>query len=169
MGNIFTRLAGEQIIIAGDHNIDILYPNNREINCINSLVSNSFRSFVNLLTTSTDRIAFCIDHIWRNINNFSLSGVIESHITDHIPCSVVFSINSNTVGINLVKTFRDLFERNMNVFGNVFRDFTENFVVSDDDVINIKVAYFLDQLFKLFDSSFPIRRKCISHNRAMNP
>ena len=40
LGNILTRLAGEQIIIAGDLNIDILNPNNQEINCINSLVSN---------------------------------------------------------------------------------------------------------------------------------
>ena len=58
----------------------------------------------------------------------------------------------------------------MNVFGSVLRYFTENCVVGyDDDIINIKVAYFLEQLFKLFESSFPIKRKCISNNRAMKP
>ena len=169
LGNVLTRLAGKQIIIAGDLNIYILNPNNQELNCMNSLVSNSFRSFINLPTRSTDRTASCIDHIWGNVNNVLLSGVIEAHITDHIPCFVVFSINSNTEGSNFVKTFRDFSERNMNVFGSVLRDFTDDFVVSDDDDINMKVAHFLDKLFKLFDSSFPIRRKCISHNRALKP
>ena len=168
IGNILANFTDERVFVTGDLNIDLLNPDNQELNCINNFISSSFRSFINIPTRSTDRAASCIDHIWSNAGNISLAGVIEAHITDHIPCFVVFSVPSHE-GRRVLKSFRDMSERNMSVFDSKLKDFIDNFVVCDSDDINLKVSYFVNHLYNIYNNSFPIRQKCFSHNRALKP
>ena len=92
---------------------------NNELNCINNFFSHSYKSHISIPTRVTDQSSTCLDHIWANLNNLELSGVISNtNITDNFPSFVVFSFSSNEHE-NIVKASSDLSQNNINTFSDI--------------------------------------------------
>ena len=54
-----------------------------------------------------------------------------------------FTSNRNE---NIVKTFIDLSHENINNFSDVFQEFTNNFMINENDNVNVRVNSFMDSL-----------------------
>ena len=108
-----------------------------------------------------------LDHIWTNLDNVELSGVISDvNVTDHFPCFILFSFTSNE-NENMVKAFRDLSQDNINSFSDVLQEFTNKFSVNENDNVNIKVNLNMVGLHTLYNECFPLRWKRMSRNRLL--
>ena len=85
--NLLAKYTNENVCIAGDFNVDLINPDNNEFNCIANFISHSYKSHICIPTRVTDLSSTCLDHIWTNLDNVELSGVISDvNITDHFPC-----------------------------------------------------------------------------------
>ena len=79
---------------------------------------------------------------------------VQQLATAIIPCFLLFSFPLHE---NEAEAFRDLSQDNINNFSDVLREFTNNFLVNEND--NVKVNLFMYGLHRLYNECFPIRGK----------
>ena len=81
----------------------------------------------------------------------------------------IYNILSRPFWTYKVKAFRELSQDNINKFCDVLQEFTCNFIVFENDNVNIEVNLFMDGLYTLYNECFPIRWKNMSRNRLLKP
>ena len=140
------KYTNENVYIACDFNVDLINPVNNELNCITNFVSHSYNSHIWIPTRVTDLSSTCLDHIWTNLDNVELSGVISDiNVTDHFQSFILFSFASSE-NENRVKTLGDLHQETINNLCDVLQEFTNNFMINENDNVNVRVNSFMDSL-----------------------
>ena len=61
--NLLAKYINGNVYIAGDFDVDLINPENNELNYITNFVSHSYHSHICIPTTVTDLSSTCLDHI----------------------------------------------------------------------------------------------------------
>ena len=59
--------------MAGDFKVDLMNPDNNELNCITNFFSHSYKSHISIPTKVSEQSSTCLDPIWTNLDNAELS------------------------------------------------------------------------------------------------
>ena len=112
-----------------------------------------------------------IDHIWSDdvsqVNEFFL-GILTSKITDHFTVLTKLNITYNRRE-RVLKTFRDHSERALSNFSIELQNFLPHFQEQNYHDFHHKVELLCSNLYNIYDSNCPIRKKNISINRISKP
>jgi hypothetical protein len=163
----------EEIILAGDFNINIIEYDNA-IQPIRNFVYNMFsKGFLSVITEPTRRpigdqhgSPSLLDHIWYNKLNLHNSGILLCDTTDHEPTFLILNDFSITEDKLVKVEFRDHSELNKCIFIQRCKEFS--FDLESNDV-NVSVQKFSDSLNKLYCKCFPIKVKYVSYKRFSKP
>ena len=161
-------LNSEEIIIAGDFNINLIRFNEHALtnDFLNTLISHSFLPLISLPSRITQTSANLIDNIFSNkqTNSFE-SGLIYSSISDHLP---VFYLN---VSKEKTHTKVEIMKRNMSKPNiNIFKQslIQNNWLpVLNDFNPNTAFSKFSSDIENNFEKCFPFER--VRQNRRKNP
>ena len=82
-------------MIAGDVNVDLLM-NGHNFEFYNCLLSYNFYHLINVATRVTKISSKCLDQIWYNKFNVSVTGAIITDITDHYPIFAAINVETCT-------------------------------------------------------------------------
>ena len=165
--SILPEFVNKPLIICGDMNVDIGDCRVSD-DYSNVMRSNNFFPLISIPTRVTENRSSCLDHIWYNQLNVSLSGVIVSDITDHFPVftMITIPINDNVI----TQTFRNHSEKNIeylltdiDLICNSYCDTMSQYNVND------KCTWFLDQLQVAYDHNCPVMKKTVSLKRLLKP
>ena len=109
-----------------------------------------------------------IDQFWANFKKGSchLSGVIEYPITDHFPIFYIFS-NNNCLPKKVI-SFRNINSNTINNFISSIQNKDFNLVYEYNDP-NKAFQYFYDELYKIYNLCFKIKKKTIKININKDP
>ena len=92
--NILTKYTNENVYIAGAFNVDLMNPDNNEINCLTTFFSHSYKSPSCIPNRVTDQSSTCLEHIWTNSDNVEFPRAISDiNITDYFSSSILFSFH----------------------------------------------------------------------------
>lgn len=151
-------LNSEEIILAGDFNINLIKFNDHDLtnDFLNTLISHSFLPLITMPTRITQTSATLIDNIFSNrqTNSFE-SGLIYSSISDHLPVFYLgVEIQNANVKIdvkkrNMSKTNIDLFKQKLlqNDWLPILNDFNPENAFSK----------FSTEIEKNFEKCFPFK------------
>lgn len=158
-----------KVLITGDFNLNLFNPlKNTFIDVFTaSMLSCGFFPVITLPAKINDGNSVTpyslIDQLWVNFKDGSEheSGVALFPLTDHFP--IYYMFKGNCRGIHKVIESRQITANTISTFiSSMSRiDFTP--VLNCDDV-NIAVGLFWEKLWKMYNSSFPIKRKKVKSN-----
>lgn len=164
--NIVSSSCKDKILITGDLNIDLLAPKNFDVNIIDCFNSYNFYPLINIPTRITPHSHSCIDHIWYNCFNVSLSGVINLDVTDH--CIIFTLLNVQFESEVVVKSFRDHSQHNLvelhSRFNNYFTSASFEGLSLDNYVDTIS-----SNLQLMYNQLCPVKTKQMSIKRLSKP
>ncbi len=92
--DVFSKKSNKMTFICGDFNIDLLNPNKYKMidKFLNTIYSMNLFPRISSPTRITSHCAILIDNIFTNdIENNTVSGILVSDISDHLP---VFAVNN---------------------------------------------------------------------------
>ena len=168
MSNILqsNKVLNNYSIILGDFNIDMLCANSQSDDLLNFMHSFSFLPTISLPT----RANALLDQIWINrLVSFS-SGVIDDHITDHLPIFVrlPFQLNKTYTDDKVKISFRCVNDPiNRQKYFSTLRDFNWDVVRSGDP--HLFLQNFINSLNNIFCQSFHLKTKLVARKRFDNP
>ena len=95
MEDMFSKIGNKNIFICGDTNIDLLKHNNHRSteDFLNTLHGMSLLPSITRPSRITTHSATLIDNIFTNVMDNTISGLLISDITDHLPVFTVFNSN----------------------------------------------------------------------------
>ena len=156
--------------VFGDINIDLLKTDLNSNAFIDTVSAQSYLPFITIPThySNCNNIDdSIIDHVWSNSGLSLSSGVFPVCITDHYP---IFLTISTPISRNLIyKTFRDHSHENISKFKVELGNFLINFDRYRNMDVNFRCNYFMKQLYHLYDTCCPVKRKLISYKRYLKP
>ena len=164
------NLTFNKTIISGDLNFCLLKHDHCQAtnDLIIDFYSNSFYPTIHIPTRSNENSRSLIDHFWLNLLINSTSGVLLTDITDHYPIFSIIDLPIKTDQQKISIKFRDFSLKNKNKFLEALNIIHWQNLLHDND-INTCTNLFLEKLFSLFNSSFPLMHKEISIKRLNNP
>ena len=166
------NLTQTDTIIAGDFNICLLNEDHSDItnNFINSLRSSDFYPVITRPTRiGPNNSLSCIDHIWTNTNRVSDSGIFISDITDHFPIFCGLRNPDSSCGNKFKIRFRNMNPNNLRNFCNRVSEMDWSDITRDHTDVNLQATLFIDKLYQIFNSCFPLMTKYISLKRLNRP
>ena len=162
----------KNIILGGDFNVNILNDSNSKCrDFLNNMYSNSFLPLINKptrisLNQNNNCRSTLIDHIWTNMNEVFISGIIKSNISDHFPNFTSFNFKFEKNKPHYIK-FRDFSVSNKDKFIKLVSEYKwDNFIKCED--VNINTNNFVKKLTEFYNISFPLRNKQITEKRIKN-
>ena len=159
----------QNLLVAGDFNIDTLVENNASNSYSETFLCHGLLPYISLPTRITETSITCIDHIWTNIYANSVSGILQTSISDHFItfiCLLGFKFeNSEKVTVK----FRDLSESSLDLCYNAFSAEVQNISMFNDLSVESRTRLFLNILWKVYNKSCPLKSKCISINSLKKP
>ena len=169
--NILSKLSpNTDCIIAGDFNVNLInLHNDRQSEDFGNLMLS--KALFPLITKATHRCPqtmlpkTLIDHVWSSLPLRSEAGVIDYHITNHMPTSVLFPElqSENLITIK----FREFSEQNYNKLAEELDNMLPNlnYSLNADDM----TKNFVKWLESILNRYFPIKTKKISLKRLQSP
>jgi len=155
--------------VIGDLNLDLLDQTTSCSSFVDVMNSSSFSSLIDIPTYfSYANNPACLDHVWYNQPDETVSGAFNVDISDHFP---IFSLVSLPPKSNdgFLKSFRDHSENSLSALRDATAVFTGDFSVGDPGDVDQTVTYFCERLYQIYDECCPIRKKCYSSNRRSKP
>ena len=154
-------LKSKNIILGGDFNVNILNDSNSKCrDFLNNMYSNSFLPLINKptrisLNQNNNCRSTLIDHIWTNMNEVFISGIIKSNISDHFPNFTSFNFKFEKNKPHYIK-FRDFSVSNKDKFVKLVSEYKwDNFIKCED--VNINTNNFVKKFTEFYNISFPLR------------
>jgi len=129
----------------------------------------SFVPLINIATYySQANSAACLDHIWFNKLDSTVSGSFRVDISDHFP---IFSLLSVPLNVNdrIVKSFRDHSADSLSRLCEQIKIFVRDFDFNNGTDVECAIGNFCDNLYRIYDSCCPIRKKCYPVCRKLKP
>ena len=166
------NLTQNDTVIAGDFNICLLNEDRSDMtnNFINSMRSSDFYPVISRPTRiGTNNSLSCIDHIWTNTNRTSNSGIFITDITDHFPIFCGLRIPDSSCGDKFKTRFRDMSSDNLNKFCNRIAETDWSEISRNRSDSHIQATLFIDKLYQIFNSCFPLMTKYITLKRLNRP
>ena len=169
--NILAKLPPNvDYVIGGDFNINLINPHDdRQTEEFGNLMLG--KSMCPLITKATHRCPqtllpkTLIDHIWSSVPLSTEAGIIDYHITNHMPTSVVFpELQANSL---ITIKFRDFSSENYEKLANEIDNLLPNlnFNLNADEM----TIDFVKWLNDILNKYFPIKTKNISLKRLKSP
>ena len=165
------NLTQNDTVIAGDFNICLLNEDHSDMtnDFINSLRSSDFYPVISRPTRiGPNNSLSCIDHIWTNTNRVSDSGIFISDITDHFPIFCGLRNPDSSCGNKFRIRFRNMSSNNLSNFCNLIAETDWTDITRENDA-NLQATLFIDKLYQIFNSCFPLMTKYITLKRLNRP
>ena len=116
----------------------------------------SFYPIINKPTRITQSSSTCIDHIWTNIHDKSISSAIITHkIADHLPVIQRTKITNIKTALPYTHNFS---KRNCTLFNEALSDIDPSDILHHTSADNAMNS-FMQQYSTLFNSRFPLKKK----------
>ena len=162
--------ANTQCILAGDFNANLRSNDSEVDRLVQMMHSHHYLQTISDFTRpGTSRsVASLIDHIWINQICNHNSGVIKTGITDHhtLFLQLPFSLKkSNSTKIKIC--YRDCSDDFQSTFRNNLSTFNWHLIKNND--VNIYTENFCKALNDIYQKSFPLRTKVVTHRYFKNP
>jgi len=155
--------------IVGDFNMDLIDRTPVCSRFVDIMHASSFFPLVDVPTYySYSHSPSCLDQMWYNQMNDTLSGVFEIHIADHYPVLSLFAVPVKSREC-FVKSFRDHSRHSLEKLRDKINALVQNFDVSVARGVDVCVSEFCDRIYCLYDACCPIRKKCYPNNRSSKP
>ena len=161
--------------VAGDMNLNIVnYERHRETNdYYNMFTSNGYKPVITNPTRITNETATLIDHIWTNNieSKSSLSYILVTDITDHLPCIYIDNDLSNEESVKYT-TYRQMTETNRKIFTDSVKhseDALAFHTVNSSTSTQTKYCDYFDHLGRLYETAFPIKKKKVDQKHKNKP
>ena len=173
--NILSKLPNNsKVIIIGDINLNLYNP--LGLNYIEAFVNGMLeKNFYPVITRATkinqNNIITpysLLDQIWCNFKNGSchIAGVLKIPISDHFPVYYNFNLNLK-LNVKSVK-YRIFSEVNHNRFRCLLNDLSMENILNFNEP-NSCFNYLFDNFFRIYNLSFPIKKKKIKRNMVNAP
>ena len=159
----------EEVLLLGDVNINLLNfeKHNGTSDYVNTLQTHGFKSLITLPSRISEHSATLIDHISSNSKDLSnsISGLIQVHLSDHLPIFNIRLKRENSVNKKLI-TVRNMKRSNIEKFRNALLELDWSDVMLE---LNPHLAFtnFSSKLDEKFEQSFP--HIIIKENRNSTP
>ena len=167
---INSEIGQKKCVILGDFNINSLNVdlNIYENNFFDNLISENMVPLINIPTRIMNGSETCIDHIYTNAANVSVSGVIDLGVSDHYCtfCKIPF-MNDKEIKKNI--KFRIHSESNLQNFKNELARALELFHIYESLNIDDQFSIFTNILKNKYEKHCPIKSKTISDKQLKNP
>jgi len=171
LGNILSdRSPRERVFLLGDLNVDLLNPSVCEGELVDLCSSNSFLPLITSPTRVSQFSVSCIDHIWYNQLEETVSGVLKLGISDHFAVfATIKLLNPNSEFI--FKKFRDHSEGSIRLLRTRVLAFVADYDVSSDNDSSVSCATerFCNGLYNIYNVCCPLRSKSVSVSRMLKP
>ena len=159
-------------ILAGDFNANLLSDAGEVERFIDLMQSNYYLQVISGITRPglNHSTSSLLDQIWVNVNQLSnhYAGVVKSGVSDHYAIFIQIPFIFSKQTYEKIKiTFRDCSTENQQVFENNLRDFNWDNIQSDD--VNIFTQNFTFALNDIFQKSFSLKTKYVTHKFFKNP
>jgi len=159
----------EYVFLIGDINMDLLSNDDSCSRFVDVCHSSSFLPLINLPThVSNNGRDTCIDHIWFNQPNYSLTAVFKIDITDHFPFLSMFSFCGESSNCSN-KIFRDHSQVCLLRLRDSLKNYCDNFILNENNDVCTEVENFVSSLYEIYNSCCPIRSKCLSNKNRSKP
>ena len=173
MNELLNKIDRENKIcyLMGDFNIDLLQSETCDIanKFSEQLFTSCFYPIITKPTRITEHTATLIDNIFtNNIEKLdsSVNGILFSDISDHLPILHVCDLNTfhfNKYTTQTTNT-RVINNANINVFKQAIKDISWQSVFSDNSDPELSFSEFSETFLKVYNTSFPIKRKVVKTN-----
>ena len=161
IGDMFSKTNQKVVFICGDFNIDLLNPNKHKMTneFINTMYSMSLYPKITRPSRITSHSATLIDNIFNNdIENNTMSGLLISDISDHLPVFTVYNSNYQKKQPEEKPKYRRVrTEETMSMFKDDLLAQKWERVYNDSD-IDSAYETFLRIFTSLYDKKCPIKR-----------
>ena len=101
--------------------------------------------------------ATLLDHVWLNMENYDMSGILEVDITDHFPVFVSFPILAKRSFRK--KYFRDHSMMSIELLKLKVEQFVQSFLSEEAQDVDSRLEYFMNKFKIIYDECCPIRCK----------
>ncbi len=158
MEEVFSKISHKTILICGDFNIDLLNPNKVNDDFINTIYSMNLYPKITRPTRITSHCATLIDNIFTNdIINSTISGLLVSDISDHLPVFMVYDSNYKcTQPAKKAEYRRVRTEESINAFKNGLM--SQNWdILYNENNINCAYEEFLKIFKRLYNKHCPVK------------
>ena len=158
----------QDIIIAGDTNIDLLkHENHLDTNMyLDSLLSNGLLPLITLPTRISGRSATLLDHICTNIIDDTFdTGIIISDLSDHFPVFYIRYLQTKPKKPEPIK-INKIDDSSKDAFTSLLNSYSWNNVIQDN---NPETAFdsFFNTINSCFDLAFP--EKVVNQSKNKKP
>ncbi|XP_061127169.1 uncharacterized protein LOC133147269 [Syngnathus typhle] len=160
MEEVFSKVSCKTIFISGDFNIDLLNPNKHKLteHFVNTIYSMNLYPKITRPTRITSHCATLIDNIFTNyILNNTISGLLVSDISDHLPVFMGFDDNYKIIQLARKQEYRRIkTEETINAFKNGLM--SQNWdIICNKNNINCAYEEFLKIFKRLYDKYCPVK------------
>ena len=152
--------SNQAFILMGDYNIDLSKQNtnNKVTNYLNELHSAGCYSLINKPTRITDTSATTLDHIYSNsLHKISVSGVLISDISDHLP---TFCVMTSNIQRNLTPKLmiRDMTKFNIEAFSEEISYSLESSFRNRENYPNVVILKIQNVITEITNKYAPLRK-----------
>ena len=147
-------------ILMGDLNYNLL--DNEDIHvssCVDTIFDSGYYPLINIPTRITDTTGTVLDHIWTNIMDKPVkSAVLVDRIADHQPVYMNLAIDKSSSNEYVFVEKRCFSEKSIQNFNSSLCKMNIHEILQQK-CTNKAYNLFIDRYSKLFEASFPIRKK----------